>query len=69
MRRTVSMNLYYQASHDVATFRLAYMNPADYINFSPLCRCVPMRAMASSFLRFLDHTQRRITDGRTPLDE
>ena len=28
-----------------------------------------MRVMASSFLRFLDHTQRRITVGRTPLDE
>ena len=26
-------------------------------------------AMASSFLRFLDHTQRRTTVGRTPLDE
>jgi len=25
--------------------------------------------MASSFTRFLDHTQRRITVGRTPLDE
>ena len=25
--------------------------------------------MASSFARFLDHTQRRITVGRTPLDE
>ena len=25
--------------------------------------------MASSFLRFLDHTQRRTTFGRTPLDE
>ena len=47
-----------------------------------ICRCVPLlsndfflyrwgptRAMASSFLRFLDHTQRRITVGRTPLDE
>jgi hypothetical protein len=34
-----------------------------------LWRCGPMRAMASSFLRFLDHTQRRITVGRTPLDE
>ena len=31
--------------------------------------CGPNRAMASSFLRFLDHTQRRITVGRTPLDE
>jgi hypothetical protein len=31
--------------------------------------CDPMRVMASSFLRFLDHTQRRTTVGRTPLDE
>ena len=29
----------------------------------------PHWAMASSFTRFLDHTQRRITVGRTPLDE
>ena len=29
----------------------------------------PQWAMASSFTRFLDHTQRRTTDGRTPLDE
>jgi len=34
-----------------------------------LWRRDPTRAMASSFLRFLDHTQRRITVGRTPLDE
>jgi len=33
-----------------------------------LWRCGPTRAMAS-FMRFLDHTQRRITVGRTPLDE
>jgi len=26
-------------------------------------------AMASLFMRFLDHTQRRTTVGRTPLDE
>ena len=31
--------------------------------------CGQMGAMASSFLRFLDHTQRSITVGRTPLDE
>ena len=31
--------------------------------------CGPTRAMFSSFLRFVDHTQRRITVGRTPLDE
>ena len=29
----------------------------------------PQWAMASSFTRFLDHTQRRITVSRTPLDE
>ena len=34
-----------------------------------LWRCGPTRAMASSFLRFLDHTKRRITVGRTPLVE
>jgi len=33
-----------------------------------LWRCGPTRAMASSFMRFLDHTQRRITVGRIPLD-
>jgi hypothetical protein len=31
--------------------------------------CSPARAMASSFTRFRDHTQRRATVGRTPLDE
>jgi len=34
----------------------------------PLLRCGSTRVMASSFLRFLDHTQRRTTVGRTPLD-
>ena len=29
----------------------------------------PQRAMASSFTRFSDHTQRLATDGRTPLDD
>jgi len=38
-------------------------------SFFFLWRCGPMRAMASSLLRFLDHTQRRTTFGRTPLDE
>jgi len=37
--------------------------------FTPLRRCSATRAMASSFLRFLDHTQRRTTVGRIPLDE
>jgi hypothetical protein len=34
-----------------------------------LWHCSPARAMASSFTRFLDNTQRRATVGRTPLDE
>jgi len=34
-----------------------------------LCRCGPTRAMASSFLRSLDHTQRRTTVGRTSVGE
>ena len=34
-----------------------------------LWRFGPTPAMASSFLKFLDHTQRRATFGRTPLDE
>ena len=37
--------------------------------FFVLWRCDPTRVMASSFLMFLDHTQRRTTVGRTPLDE
>ena len=37
-----------------------------------LCGCIftdRQRALASSFSRFLDHTQRRTTVGRTPLHE
>ena len=34
-----------------------------------LWRCGPTRSRSSSFTRFLDHTQRHITVGRTPLDE
>ena len=34
-----------------------------------LARQPPQWARASSFTRFLDHTQRRTTVGRTPLDE
>ena len=35
----------------------------------PVWRCGPTPAMASSFLRFLDHTHRRNTFGRIPPDE
>ena len=34
-----------------------------------LWRCSPTWARASLFTKFLDHTQRRTTVGRTPLDE
>jgi len=37
--------------------------------FSFLWRCGRTRAMASSFLRFIDHTHWRITVGSTSLDE
>ena len=40
-----------------------------FVCFVFLWRCDPTRTMTSSFLRFLDHTQRRITVGRIPLDE
>jgi hypothetical protein len=35
----------------------------------PAWHCGPTRTMASPFLRFVDHTQRRTTVGRTPPDE
>jgi hypothetical protein len=35
----------------------------------PPWRCGPTRAMASSFLTFLDHIKRHTTVGRTPLDK
>jgi hypothetical protein len=39
------------------------------IQFVRFWRDSPQWAMASSFTTFLDHTQRRTTLGRTPLDE
>ena len=58
------------------TCRVLYQNKfeklvhlVDPYLFIFLWHCGPSRAMASSFLRFIGHTQRRITVGRTPLDE
>jgi hypothetical protein len=48
----------------VVTDRQCFM-----ITFFIFWRCDPTRLTASSFLRFPDHTQRRTTVGRTPLDE
>ena len=40
-------------------------------NFAPqfvFCAIAPQRAIESSFTMFIDHTQRRTTVSRTPLD-
>jgi hypothetical protein len=50
-------------------YHTVYERLATATSFPLLRRCRKPRAMASSFLRFLDHTQRRTTVGRTPLDE
>jgi len=55
---------------------VAIGRPAEWLNkwviipiFFFLWHWGPTQAMASSLLRFLDHTQRRTTVGSTPLDE
>ena len=54
----------WQTSIDVSSVSAAYIIRSHRTFF--LWRCGPTR---TSFLRFLDHTKRRITVGRTPLDE
>ena len=44
-------------------------NDDDDYDVLLLWRCDPTQVMASSLLRFLDHTQRCTKVGRTPLDE
>ena len=61
-------------SHDIykITWReiLLYMFRVVWSNYHGFFLALrPNAGMASSFLRFLDHTQRRTTGGRTPLDE
>jgi len=55
-----------------------FWNQTKYIFLSAICRnpllifpwrCSTTRTTASTFLRFLYHTQRRISVDRTPLDE
>ena len=43
--------------------------PISKISPPSVWRCGPTQAMTSSLTRFLDHTQRRTTVGRTPLNE
>jgi hypothetical protein len=43
-----------------------------FLGFTTVCGCIfhsLVAGFASSFSRFLDHTQRRATVGRTPVDE
>jgi hypothetical protein len=48
-------------------FNCSYSSPVIIIYF--LWLCSPAQAMATLSTRFLDHTQRRETVGRTPLDK
>jgi len=53
--------------NNLKTASLLFVLPLQYV-----CDATappPQWAMASSFTRFLDHTQQRTTVGRTPLDE
>jgi len=49
------------------------INITKYNQYFVICfflwPCGPTRSMASTLMRFLDHTQRRTRVGRTPLDE
>ena len=51
------------------SYRFLFKSTTFFCCIFFLWRCDPTRVMASSFLRFLDHTQRRTTVGRTSLDE
>ena len=75
--RTHLGGLYYKHNNYTMLYSYIYIYIYIYIVyiyiyiyiFFLLWRCDLTRVMASSFLRFLDHTQRRNTVGRTPLDE
>jgi len=77
MLDTAERNLFYQPKNCYTTrtcLRILqcyiYINIYIYICIYILLWCCDLtRVMASSFLRFLDHTQRRTTVDRTPLDE
>jgi hypothetical protein len=60
-------NHHYQGAHYLSLLKLHLLQQSVKIFLS--LRCDPTRVMYSSFLKFLDHTQRRTTVGRTPLDE
>ena len=53
----------------VTIMKRIFFFPVPIIYLFFLWLCDSTRAMASSFLRFLDHTRRRTTVGRTSLSE
>jgi hypothetical protein len=66
---TISTFLLWLNWYKTKTFYMKTYLCLSYLASPPLWSCGPTRAMVSSFLRFLVHTQRRTTVGRTPLDE
>ena len=53
--------------YNISSLRVKYKAPTTIVFL--IWRNSLQWAKASSFTRFLDHTQRRTTVGRTPLDE
>ena len=67
---TKGRNSQYRDSRTSKHYRISYeLNCFNRFFKFFIWRCGPARARASSFTRFLDHTERRTTVGRTPLDE
>jgi len=66
---TIQFAAVVQLTNSVSECPLNEALVTSFEGFFPLWRCDPTRVMASSLLRFLDHTQRRTTVGRTPLYE
>jgi len=69
IEETIQYMLQYLNQFIVVQRDLFFCPQKSYLFIFLLWRCDPTRVMAYSFLRFLDHTQRRTTVGRTPLDE
>jgi len=69
----------FESTNRVAVYKLTRVESCSGVRFQQgvygcicpllLWRCGPTQPTASLLLRFLNHTQRRTTVGRTPLDE
>ena len=67
---TQVQNNYFKIKFCKIIFKKLVVNQLAVVKlFVCFWRDSPQWAMASSFTRFVDHTQRRTTVGRTPLDE